>query len=100
MSREVVFRRIARLEFEDAEAWYNLKRPGWGSQFKEEVDQTLDRVSDAPEQFRKVRGEIRRAVLRRFPFTIHFLAEDDRIIVLAVYHGKRDPRRLQYRDRQ
>src|SRR3954469_25614869 len=100
MSREVVFRRIARLEFEEAEAWYELKRPGWGLHFKEEVDYTLQRASDTPEQYRKLRGEIRRAVLRRFPFTIHFLAENDRIIVLAVFHGKRDPRRLKQRDPQ
>ena len=97
MSRSVDFRRIARIEFDEAVAWYEAQRPGLGLEFNQEVDGFLIRIAENPERFRKVRGEIRRAVLRRFPYTIHFLPETDRIIVMAVFHGKRDPRRLEGR---
>jgi plasmid stabilization system protein ParE len=30
--------------------------------------------------------------VRRFPYGILFLEEDKRVIVLAVFHAKRDPR--------
>src|SRR5262245_50193292 len=97
MSRPVDFRPIARIEFDEAMAWYEAQRPGLGLEFKEQVDQFLNRIAENPEHFRKVRGETRRAVLRRFPYTIHFLPETDRIIVMAVFHGKREPRYLEGR---
>ena len=63
----------------------------------EAVDQTLAHIAETPGRFRPVRGEIRRALLRRFPYDIHFLAEPDAIVVLAVFHTKRDPRQLEGR---
>ena len=71
MSRRVEFRRIARIEFDEAMGWYEAQCGGLGVEFKEEVDRFLARLAEAPEHFRKVRGEIRRAVIRRFPYTIH-----------------------------
>jgi plasmid stabilization system protein ParE len=34
--------------------------------------------------------EIRRTILRRFPYGVYYIVEDDRIVVLAVLHLKRD----------
>ena len=94
MSRRVVFRPIARWELEEAVGWYENRSPGLGLAMKEAVDQTLARIVNTPERFRSVRGEIRRALLHRFPYAIHFLPEGHDIIVLAVFHTKRDPRQL------
>jgi toxin ParE1/3/4 len=38
-----------------------------------------------------VHGDVRRALLRRFPYSVFFLVEDDLAIVLAVHHRRRDP---------
>ena len=97
MHRSVFFRRVARLEFDDAMAWYNSKQLGLGAELKEEVDEWLARIASDPERFPKSRGDIRRAVLRRFPYTIHFLAESRRIVVLAVFHASRNPCHLEGR---
>jgi len=97
MSLPVVFRHIARQEMDDAIAWYESERPGVGIEFASEIGSLLGRIADTPKQFRKVRGEVRRAVLHRFPYTIHFLLESNRIVVLAVFHAKRNPRRLEDR---
>jgi len=32
-----------------------------------------------------VRGDVRRAVLQRFPYSIYFIVEDYRIVVLAIF---------------
>jgi len=94
MALTVVFRQIARQEFNEAIEWYDSDRPGVGAEFATEVESFLTRIADAPEQFRKVRGDVRRAVLRRSLYTIHFLPESNRIVVLAVFHAKRNPRKL------
>ena len=97
MSLPIVFRRVARIEMDEAIAWYEYQGAGLGLQFITEIDTYLQRIADSPKQFSKTRGEIRRAVLHRFPYTIHFLDETNRIVVLAVFHVKRDPRVLEGR---
>ncbi len=94
MSLPIVFRHIARREIDDSVAWYESERSGVGTEFASEIASLLARIADNPKQFRKVRGDVRRAVLRRFPYTIHFLLESNRIVVLAVFHAKRNPKRL------
>lgn len=92
-----VFRRIARVELNDAVSWYESRRRGLGFELKEEVESLLARTASNPESFPCVRGQIRRALLRRFPYAIHFLIEPNRLVVLAVFHAKRDPSRLEGR---
>ena len=94
MIRQVVFRLIARNEYDEAVAWYEGERAGLGLDFQSAVDSALALITERPALFRRVRGPVRRAVLKRFPYTIHFLDESDRIVVLAVYHSARDPREL------
>lgn len=77
-------------------SWRGMKasRSGLGLEFQSAVDATLGLVTQHPALFRRVRGQVRRAVVKRFPYTIHFLDEQERIVVLAVYHVARDPRKL------
>ena len=97
MSLPLVFRPIARLELDEAMGWYEKQKAGLGIELKEAVDQMLVRIAESPERFHPVRGEVRRALLRRFPYAIHFLPEPHAIVVLAVFHTKRDPRHLEGR---
>ena len=97
MSLPVVFRRIARQELDESIAWHEAERLGVGIDFASEIQNFLGRIADRPEQFPKVRADVRRAVLRRFPYAIHFLLESNRIVVLAVFHVKRNPKRLEDR---
>jgi plasmid stabilization system protein ParE len=39
----------------------------------------------------------RRTLIRRFPFGIYYRTEKDGIVVVAVMHGSRSPRRWQRR---
>ena len=97
MSLPVILRPIARLELDEAMGWYERQKPGLGLELKDAVDQMLARIAESPGRFRPVRGEVRRALLRRFPYAIHFLPEPNAIVVLAVFHTKRDPRHLEGR---
>jgi plasmid stabilization system protein ParE len=97
MKRPVRFRSIARREFAEAALWYERKAPGLGADFVQAVDSTLERIDQNPGQFREVRKGVRRAVLRRFPYTLHFRTSDDEILVLAVFHAKRNPTHLERR---
>ena len=95
MNREVVFRRVARSEYDEAEAWYEGEQAGLGLEFKSAVDDLLALVAQQPMLFRRVRGPVRRAVSSVFRIR-YFLDEPGRIVVLAVFR-LRDPGELRQR---
>jgi plasmid stabilization system protein ParE len=97
MKHRLVLRRVAEREFDDSIAWYEREREGLGREFQAAVGQYLQRIANHPEWFPKVRGEVRRAVVRRFPFVIHFLVETNGVVILAIFHTSRAPGQLSYR---
>jgi len=97
MKRGFVLRRIAAEEFDDSIAWYERQRKGLGSEFRATILDYFVQISHHPEWFPKVRGDVRRAVVRRFPFVIHFLIEPERIVILSVFHTSREPEQLKDR---
>ena len=98
MSRRVIFRRVARVEFDEAIAWYEQKRPGLGAEFEAGTNALLERIKEHPGRFRSITPHVRRAPLKRFGyFSIYFTEAPDRIGVLAVFHAKRDPEDLRER---
>ncbi len=96
MTREPVFRPEAEAEALEARRWYEGRRTGLGNEFGAEIDSALTRIVENPLSFPQVRGETRRAVLRRFPYALYFRIADDTIVVLAV-HGRQDAARWQRR---
>lgn len=91
MTLEVVFRPAARSEFEAAAMWYDERQPGLGIQFVSEIDRAVELAARHPDRYPLKHGEIRCVQARRFPYCVYFRPERDRIVVLAVFHARRDP---------
>jgi len=81
-----------------ARNWYDAQRTGVGQEFVDEVTDAMQSVATRPLSFPKVHGELRRAILRRFPYGIFFRMATEEVIVLGVVHGRRHPR--QWRSRR
>ena len=97
MRLPLVFRRIAQLELNESISWYEDKRAELGEAFRIEIESHLERIATQPQQFSQIRGHVRRVVLLRFPYSIYFLPEDDRIVILAIFHARRAPQNLEDR---
>ncbi|MEI9961738.1 MAG: type II toxin-antitoxin system RelE/ParE family toxin [Limisphaerales bacterium] len=97
MKRQTIFAPLARLEFEDAVAWYNEQRPGLGEEFRMEVNRTLQQILHSPERFRLTTRITHKAVLHRFPYSLYYSIELDAINVASVFHGARNPEELRKR---
>ena len=88
----VRFTQIARAELVGAQDWYEDKAAGLGRRFREAIDGLIDRMTANPLQFPVVHKNVRRALLRRFPYALFFVIEDDdRLLVVACFHASRDP---------
>ncbi len=97
MSYRLVIRRKARADFDEAFDWYEQQRTGLGVEFAERVQVVFDRITATPEIYARVFQEIRQARVRPFPYSVFYRIRDDRIVVLAVFHNKRDPKIWQSR---
>jgi plasmid stabilization system protein ParE len=91
MSLRVVFRRAARDEFESAATWYEEQRRGLGEEFVLEIGEAIERAAEHPERYSAVFGNVRRTVARRFPHAVYFRQRQTALVILAVFHGRRDP---------
>lgn len=91
MTPLVTFHRAARAEFIDAAAWYESKQPGLGEEFIAEIEHCVTLIASQPRLYAEVHNRIRRLTARRFPYSIYFRLEAQRIVVLADFHGSRDP---------
>lgn len=98
MSLPVIFKPAARLEFDEAVAWYEAQRPGLGREFKLEVKLALKRALDNPGHFQRIRGRAHKIRLRRFrKYAIYFAIKDDAFAVISVFHASRNPTELERR---
>ncbi len=97
MTRPVFYRREAQLEFDEAYDWSENRRTGLGVEFAAAVQQAIDRIVANPERHGVVHLEIRCALVRRFPYGVYYWIEDERIVVLAIFHSSRDPKVWQSR---
>ena len=78
-------------EFEDAAVRYDEQRQGLGEEFIVEIEEAASRAPATPERYPIVFGDIRRAVARRFPYSVYFRVRTNSMVVLAVFHGRRNP---------
>jgi hypothetical protein len=76
--RQVLFRKQARLEFDEAGDWYEKERTGLGPEFLAEIHQLLQRIASNPEQFPILHRDVRKAVTKRFPYCTIFVSATTR----------------------
>jgi len=93
MTPRLWFRPQAAQEARDAARWYDDRSPGLGLEFTRALDAVTEAVARFPEAFPLLRGDVRRALLRRFPYAVFFALTEQGIVVLSIVHCRRDPHR-------
>jgi len=91
MQQQIIVRVIAETDIIEAARWYEQRDQGLGTEFIRAVDACIAAIVRNPRQYPVVYENIRRALLRKFPFGLFFLIENGSIIVLACLHSKRHP---------
>ena len=99
MTPRLVVRSAAEADIASAALWYGQRAPGLGEEFLRSVDVALAEITRMPERFPVVHLNCRRALLRRFPYGVYFVAAPGLISIVACMHARRDPRRWQDRAR-
>jgi toxin ParE1/3/4 len=92
VNRELILGPEAELEIVAARDWYDQRRHGLGADFVGAVEATLAAIQQDPFQHQAIWGQFRRARLRRFPYGLIYIATDRQVIVVACFHGRRNPK--------
>jgi len=93
----VVWTPEANEDLLEAREWYDNIRPELGERFALAVDAIVETIAEHPLQFPVVYRKRRRAGVWRFPYSIFFELKEHQIVVIACFHGRRNPRRWQSR---
>lgn len=93
----IVVRPASAADMEEAFLWYEGQRSGLGNEFLAAAHSEIDAVGEHPLRNPVIQRNTRRALLRRFPYSIFYRVYPDVIVVVACMHGRRDPKRWQAR---
>jgi plasmid stabilization system protein ParE len=91
MSYKLIIRAEAEAEIENAYHWYEARQSGLGRDFLLRVDACLSLIRKNPHSYPVKYKQVRQALLQRFPYSVLYLAAEDAVSVIAVFHSKRDP---------
>lgn len=97
MNRRLDVREEAELDIIGAVMWYEDQRCGLGGEFLNQLDVVMQRLVQTPLQLPEIKYEVGRALLKKFPSSVYFRADDDLIDVIAVVHHHRNPATWQRR---
>jgi len=86
----VRFHLLAASELVEAQEWYEKARSGLGAAFAAEVERVVSLIDQHPLRFALYDAPVRRALLKRFPFSIYFEDVDGVRYIWAVFHHRRD----------
>jgi plasmid stabilization system protein ParE len=89
----------AEADLREAYRWYEAQCQGLGRDLLAEASRILLRITEQPRRHAPVHGETRRALLRRFPYVVFYVAREETVFVLAVLHQRRNPNIARARSR-
>ena len=76
--------------------WYEGKVPGLGEEFLRTFYAGAVELARNPLLYPPLHRQFRRRLLRRFPYAIYFIIEEDgKIVVVGLFHCARDPKGIQ-----
>ena len=91
MSKRVGFHELAEIELNDGSIFFESKREGLGLRFLAAMEAAVTHIQKHPQASPVIINDVRRKVLRGFPYSIVFSIKPDRIRILAIANQKRRP---------
>ena len=92
MKLRLFIRPAAEQDLVEGRDWYESQRTGLGSEFLDVIESRFDHIREFPESCAAGYRKVRPAIVRRFPYVIYYRILESGVEVLAVLHGRRDPR--------
>jgi plasmid stabilization system protein ParE len=87
---EVFVSREARGDITEALSGFRDISPELSTRFGAELERVYSSIAEYPQMHPVVYGKFRRALLRKFPYSLFYTVEESLILVVGVVHQSRD----------
>jgi hypothetical protein len=77
----------------EAYEWYEEQQAGLGDLFLKELDSCYDKIEIWPSAYAKVKKNFRQIILKKFPYVVVFEIFENNVVVYAIFHTSRSPRK-------
>jgi len=74
--------------------YYETMSSGLGKDFLDEFEKTVSRICRFPDAWAQVSPNLRRSMMRRFPYAVFYFRDGEDIIVSGVADLRRDPKNI------
>jgi len=78
-------------EFEEAALFYEQHRGGLGGRFVAAVETAILSIEETPKRWPIFEQDVRRRLVRVFPYVVLYTLESKSILILAVMHTHKQP---------
>ena len=89
--KRAVFHPEASQEYLQAIEYYAAINPELGERFDAEIQHMVEEVSRDPQRLFRFHPPAQRALAHKFPYSVVYLNQPDRVWIVAVMHMKRRP---------
>ena len=99
MNYELVYASEAQIEAKEVFEYYEMEKAGLGEEFMIELDRVFGQIKNNPKIFQKVKGDIRRGLLKKFPYGVFYKVLDEElfdartVLIAGIYHQRSNPSR-------
>ena len=91
MKYDLLLTESAELDIIEAFLWYESKMSNLGKIFQKKLEEQLKFLQRNPTAFQVRYRGIRIAFVKKFPFGIHYVIDENKIIVIAVFNTSKNP---------
>lgn len=90
MTQQLVVSRRAAADIREAVQWLRDIAPSLPARFEAELERVYASILDYPQICPIVYKSFRRALLRRFPYSVFYVLDASVVLIVAVIHQSRD----------
>lgn len=90
--RKIIVLPFAEQDIKDSVEYCAENQEGLGKEFLIILDQAFHYIESNPHSFPLVKNQIRKFVVKDFPFNVYYIYQEETIYILGVFHNKRDPK--------
>ncbi len=89
---KLVVREEAEQDIRAAMTWYAAQRPGLELEFLSGLNDALSFLLRWPENAQRITRSVRSFPMERFPYSIIHGTEQDVLVIIRVFHQRRNPK--------
>ena len=97
MSYSLSIRKEAEADIPEAFEYYESCRKNLGADFILCIEESITRIEKTPRQYKIIHKTVHRALVRKFPFGIYYVLDNEKNIIFGVLHARKNPKHWQAR---